>query len=360
VDHSPKARHASNRFAENETSEKEKTLIKETIFLPLLFLPDSSPNLMALDFNAAKMLLWARNLEVSFERTLTLGRQGLSCSPGELRKGLRDFGFEATAEQIRRIFEHPPMTSLFAEEFLRFLGAAHIVSVDRSDYEGASMLHDLNERFPSSHQASFSVVLDAGTLEHVFNYPAALRHCLELVRPGGHFISTTPANNLIGHGFYQISPELFFRVLSPENGFALRKIILYDCLTADAPFYLVHDPSTTQGRTNLRSSRPLYLGILAERTAVKPILSSPPQQSDYVQIWDRARAQAADTNVPRGVLGRLRVKLNPYWPYWLRRLKMALVYARLYGPPTLRNRRHFRRLSRAEMCEERSGPLPKK
>src|SRR5437870_2178319 len=102
---------------------------------------------MALVFIAFTMLLWARTLGASFDRTLTLGRQGLSCSPGELRKGLRDFGFHPSPEQFKRIFEPPPMTSIFVEELLRFLGAKTIVSADISDFEGATFLHDLNQSF---------------------------------------------------------------------------------------------------------------------------------------------------------------------------------------------------------------------
>jgi hypothetical protein len=312
---------------------------------------------MALDLNAVKLMLWARNLGVAFERTLTLGRQGLSCSPAELRRSLLDFGFEASSDQIQRIFDRPARTNLFSEEFLRFLGAKEIVSVDLSDYEGATLMHDLNEPFPASCRHAFSFVLDSGTLEHIFDYPAALRHTLELVRPRGHFLTVTPANNLIGHGFYQLSPELFFRVLNADNGFALRKMVLFDCLKTDAPFYQVLDPAESGGRTNLRSKTPLYLAALAERTATTPILTRSPQQSDYVQAWERHRQTGnGDRTVESGALARLRRRLNPYWPVWLKRLKLSLVYARLYGPPTLRNRRHFRRLSRSDICRERAFP----
>src|SRR6266853_5261763 len=183
---------------------------------------------MALDFNALKVALWARNLGVSYERTLTLGHQGLDCSPRQLRRALRDFGLPAAPDQLERCLHRAPYSALYADELLRFLGAKELVSVDRSGFEGATRLHDLNEPFPERDRAAFSLVLDAGTLEHIFNYPAALRHCLELVQRGGHFLTTTPANNLVGHGFYQLSPELFFRVFSAENGFALRKIVLYD------------------------------------------------------------------------------------------------------------------------------------
>ena len=61
----------------------------------------------------------------------------------------------------------------------------------------------------------FDVVYDGGTLEHVFNFPVALRNAMELLRPGGRlFTIHTCANNLCGHGFYQFSRELFYRTLS--------------------------------------------------------------------------------------------------------------------------------------------------
>ncbi|MCA1572803.1 MAG: hypothetical protein LC798_21415 [Chloroflexi bacterium] len=43
------------------------------------------------------------------------------------------------------------------------------------------------------------MVLDGGTLEHVFDYPTALRGALDAVRLGGHFIAVTPANGWCGH-----------------------------------------------------------------------------------------------------------------------------------------------------------------
>ena len=65
----------------------------------------------------------------------------------------------------------------------------------------------------------FSVVIDGGTLEHVFNFPVAIKNCMQMLDVGGHFFVHTMANNFMGHGFYQFSPELFYRVFSPENGF---------------------------------------------------------------------------------------------------------------------------------------------
>lgn len=310
---------------------------------------------MAVDINGVKMLFWSKNLGVSFEKTLMLGHQNFICSPYRFRRAVRDFGLPGTKEEINRCFHRPPMRPIYTDELFRFLGAKEVVSVDRSDFEGADLLHDLNEPFPESHRQRYSLVFDGGTLEHIFNYPAALRNCLELIRLGGHFITIAPAHNLMGHGFYQISPELFFRVFSADNGFALRKIILHNCVKPDAIFYQVNDPAVTGSRTDLISSQSMHLVALAQRVAITPILASPPQQSDYVAVWEKIHRSPAPS-FP-GLLGRLRVALNPYWPYWLLHWKQSLVA--FWGkrePAKLSNPRLFKKLDHRQICRERVNP----
>jgi SAM-dependent methyltransferase len=311
---------------------------------------------MALDFNAVKVSFWAKNLGVSYRRTLTLGRQNLVCSPSRLHQAVRDFGLTYTREQIDRCLRRPLMEALFADEFFRFLGAEELVSVDNSDYEGATLIHDLNQPFPENLREHFDFVLDGGTLEHVFNYPTALRHCLELVRPGGHFLTITVASGFMGHGFYQFSPDLFFRIFNADNGFSLRKMILFDSLKTDAPFYQVNDPALTGQRTELFSAKPILLAALAQRTAIMPIFARPPQQSDYVAAWQQ-HDQTVNVPEPRtDWIWRMRKKLNPYWPYWLSRWKAGWQLRRKSGPPKLSNQRHFRLLTKQEMVRERSRP----
>ena len=311
---------------------------------------------MALDFNAVKVLFWAKNLGVSFQRTLTLGRQNFICPPRRLHRAVHDFGLPGSREAIDRCLRRPPMGTLFADEFFRFLGAEEVVSVDNSDFERATLVHDLNRPFPERERERFDFVLDGGTLEHVFNYPAALRHTLELVRPGGHFLTITTAHNYMGHGFYQFSPELFFRVFSVENGFALRKLVLFDSLKTDAPFYQVNDPAITGQRTELFSARPMLLAVLAQRIAVTPMFLQPPQQSDYVAVWQQHRETAKAAESRTGWVWRMRTKLSPYWPHWMLLWKTKWLFRRKSGPPKLNNRRHFRLLTKREITGERSQP----
>jgi hypothetical protein len=317
---------------------------------------------MALDFNSVKFLFWARNLGVSCNRTLTLGRMGLSCTPRQVRRALGDFNLSGTRGEVDRCFRRTFGENLYADEFFRFLGAKEIVSADYSNYEEATLLHDLNKPFPENLRGGFDLVMDGGTLEHIFDFPSALRHCLELVSVGGHFITITPANQWMGHGFYQFSPELYFRVFDAGNGFRLRKIVLFDCLKADATFYEVKDPALIGKRVQLSSRKLMTMAVLAEKTAEVPIFAHPPQQSDYVAVWNehqrKEEAAAGTKTAGAGLFHRLRVAVNPYWPYWLRYLKSRFSHFRNEGRHSLNNTSQFRRLSREEIARERSGRTP--
>lgn len=311
---------------------------------------------MAIQFNDVKLLLWAKNLGVNFAKTLTLGRQGFLCSPRRLKAVLRNFGYRATLKEIDTCFARPSMGPLYADAFLRLLGAQAITSVDRSDFEGASLLHDLNDPFPEAYQGQFDFVFDGGTLEHVFHYPAALSHCLDVVRIGGHFLTVAPANNLTGHGFYQISPELFFRVFSVENGFMIRKVVIFDTAKTDSVFFDVKDPAVTGRRTELICSRPMQLAALVQRIALRPLLLQRPQQSDYAALWDEHSKKTGQRAMPHnGLFYRIRVALNPYWPYWLIACKRRWAYFRQSGRPNLRNRLHFQKISKHALFSERAS-----
>jgi SAM-dependent methyltransferase len=310
---------------------------------------------MALDFNSIKFLLWTKNLGVSFERTLTLGHQGFYCPPSKFKRAIKDFGISCTPDEINRCFSHAPMTSLYADKFFRFLGAKEITSVDRSNFEDATLLHDLNERFPENLRGQFDLVMDGGTLEHIFNYPVALRNCLELLRVGGHFVTITPASGQMGHGFYQFSPELFFRVFSAENGFAIRKNILFDASKTDSVFFEIKDPSVTRQRSELSTARPMQMAVLAQKVVEVQVFAKQPQQSDYVAVWESHK----ENNIGSRMQGhaswfrRLRIKLNPYWPFWLRHWRDAWRLRLRHGLPNLNNHRHFHRLSHEEIYRER-------
>ena len=258
---------------------------------------------MGFDVQGLRFLLSARHAGARFARTAMIGRQELLINGGSLQRILERFGIALSDTDVSRVLAEE---NGFAEPLLRLLGAEHICSVDASHYEQASIVHDMNLPIPETLKESFSVVIDAGTLEHVFNFPIAIRNCMEMVEVGGHLLLMTPANNFMGHGFYQFSPELFFRVCSGENGFEMVKAILCE-VDPRAPWYAVMDPARARRRVELINRRPAYLLIQARKVRQVQILATAPQQSDYTVLWQgpgnkQSRASSAKPGFPTRAL----------------------------------------------------------
>lgn len=236
---------------------------------------------MGFDVQGLRFLLGAHRRGVRFQQTAMIGRQELFVDPVSLRRMLDASGISQDPAVAGRILTEG---NGFAEPLLKLLGAERICSLDASPYEGASVVHDMNLPVPEDLKHSFSLVVDAGTLEHIFNFPTAIKSCMEMVVEGGHLLLMTPANNFTGHGFYQFSPELFFRIFSDSNGFEVERAIV--CETAPtAPWYEVMDPARAGRRVELTTTRPTYLMVQARRVRLRPVLTEVPQQSDYTALW---------------------------------------------------------------------------
>ena len=235
---------------------------------------------MGISAHGARFLAYARSVGVDFGQTAMIGRQGLYATADEMRRVLAGFGTAPTEAEIDAICGG----SGYAEQLLEYLGAAATHSFDVSDFEAATFTHDMNLPIPAQFVEKYSVVLDGGTLEHIFNFPTAIKNCMEMTRVGGHYLAITPANNFFGHGFYQFSPELYFSVLSAENGFEIERMMAFEDVD-DAPWYAVRSPRDARRRVTLTNSQPVFLLIIARRVALTAIFQHAPQQSDYLVHW---------------------------------------------------------------------------
>jgi SAM-dependent methyltransferase len=215
----------------------------------------------------------------------TLGRQRLLGDRHTLLSILKRSGYLISANTAGALLDP---ARLYCEEFFAILGAKEILAVDLSAFEGAQIIHDMNLPIPSALDSSFDVVYDGGTLEHIFNLPTALRNAAQMVRPDGTFISLTQPNNFCGHGFYQFSPELYYRFLCTRNGYAMQSCILWEDIPGTR-FYQVPDPDVVQHRINLTSEFGTLMFVQAKRQG-KILSDFIPQQSDYVRLWNAQSA----------------------------------------------------------------------
>ncbi len=223
---------------------------------------------MGIDVHGLNFLKYTKKRK-PFGDVITIGRQGINVS-------------ESVIKDILKITSEYKNKS-YCEELLKsYLGATKVESVDNSNYEEASYVHDMNQSLPSNLINKYDTVFDGGCLEHIYNVPQALKNCSLFCKPGGQILHALPANNCCGHGFWQFSPELFFSLYSKNNGYAETEVFIAD-LTNTKKWYRVKQP-TNGRRVNVKSSRPLYVLV---RTVLQEekFNHADVQQSDYVFEW---------------------------------------------------------------------------
>jgi SAM-dependent methyltransferase len=255
---------------------------------------------MGVEYYTTRFLLQARARGHAFGRTLTIGRQNLLITARDLEKLCRQFDFAPS--DLTNI--EPQSALTYVEPLLtRLLKASDVESLDASRYEGATHTHNMNLPLPENLRLRYDTVLEAGSLEHIFNFPVAIQNLMQAVKVGGSIFIQTPANNYFGHGFYQFSPEVFYRVFTEENGFEVQRVELVEHLYPCHPFstrtHRVADPAKIGKRVQLVNNRPTLLLVEARRVAEKPIFTNPPQQSDYVPMWQKNKtAMATEAQTP--------------------------------------------------------------
>ena len=200
---------------------------------------------------------------------LTLGKLGNQID----KKKIRLLGLEKNSVFFRE----------YSEGILKeYFGANLVDSIDNSDFEGANIIHDMNNELKNINK-QYDTVIDIGTSEHIFNINQNLNNISNLCKNGGRIIHCLPANNQCGHGFWQFSPELFFSLYDDSNGYQSTELYLID--NYDDENYWQIKKNSQDKRLELNSFSPLYIFVSTikklENTTQKA------QQSDYQYNWNK-------------------------------------------------------------------------
>lgn len=285
-----------------------------------------------------RFLVSAKRMGLNGGSACTIGRQPLFFTEQTMDKIIKEYDQDLSAL--------PRGQAIYlTDNVLRALGFDCVDVLDISDYEGANVLHDLNLPIPPEIQERYNLVVDGGTLEHVFDFPMAIENVMRMAKIGGDVLLISPANNYCGHGFYQLSPELFFRIFSRSNGFELLRIYMH----CDGRYYHIVDPIDIHGRVELLNSKMALLMVHARKVAHVPEVLKPPQQSDYVTTWAesfankekgkrdgrlkafiRARISAASVTKISKFLFHFRLKRD----FWLFKWRSRLSNRKIYVPVT--------------------------
>lgn len=220
-----------------------------------------------------------------FKRTVTLGRQNISYRIPELK--------HLDPEECQSLSEYLRKKETYVDNPLRdYFGASIVDSIDKSEYEGATIIFDMNNEISTELMGKYDTVINSGTLEHIFNIPQALDNTSSLCKPGGQIIHALPANNFCGHGFWQMSPELFFTLYSDKNGYQDTEVFLGRPSDPNNFFKVIRPESGK--RINIYSSDEVYVFVRTVRKEPE-FYHKNVQQSNYIHLWDNKPQKESET-----------------------------------------------------------------
>ena len=156
---------------------------------------------------------------------LTIGQQSVWQNIEQTRKilnkyNLKNYPINDSSDfknNIKSWTNKKKIKNISCKALLKIMGADKVEALDISDYEEADIIHNQNEPIDNLFFSKYDLVLDQGSLEHIFDVPTALQNLSNMVKVGGTLGIAVPASNFIDHGFYSFSPTLFIDFFDANN-----------------------------------------------------------------------------------------------------------------------------------------------
>jgi SAM-dependent methyltransferase len=171
---------------------------------------------MGIGITELQFLKYLKKINHNFGDVLTLGRQQLGINARDIESILKK-----SLKQDYCVMDY--CEKLLENEF----EATKVESIDFSDYEGCTYIGNIGG--PELNiKKKFDTIIDFGTIEHVFDIATAFKNINNHLKVGGVVMHSNPANSFCGHGFYQLSHELFFSLYAQKNGYQNTRVFIKD------------------------------------------------------------------------------------------------------------------------------------
>jgi SAM-dependent methyltransferase len=189
---------------------------------------------------ALKLIIAEHARKVLPGPVLTLGNQDVWADQASLAAWIRATGATVvdaefvsnTSSVLASMVPERSKTFPHARTFFAMLGIPEYHDLDMFDFDSTCIRHDLNRPSPDALRDRFGLVLDGGTIEHVFDIRQSLENIVNLCRTGGRVIHITGLSGWADHGFFTFSPSLFFDFYL-ANGFSDPQCVLWTLDASD-------------------------------------------------------------------------------------------------------------------------------
>ncbi|HXT64253.1 MAG TPA: hypothetical protein VN696_14545 [Pyrinomonadaceae bacterium] len=155
---------------------------------------------------------------------LTLGNQDIWANYDDLKSFFKELDCPHAEAPIiphtsRFLSDYPGAENyVHARTFFEMFGIKEYYDIDKFEIDAPQILHDLNAPVPEELRDRFNLIVDSGTIEHIFDVRQVMENMISMCRLSGWIVHITPASNFMDHGFYSFSP-CFFYDFYRANGF---------------------------------------------------------------------------------------------------------------------------------------------
>lgn len=297
---------------------------------------------MGITKGSTKVLLKEASRRPFKGRVLTLGRLDIWFSYKLLQKMAMEFGVKLSNPGDITLSHKPWFAArryISDDCLFKSLGFSESKVLDFSDYEFTHYIFDLNSNEVPEHLTeAFDVIIDGGTIEHVFHIPNVLNNIYKMLRQGGRIIHISPCSNQVDHGFYMFSPTLFWDFYE-ANGFEINNFQVFRC----SPRYYLdpweisdYKPGCLK-RVSIGGLDDGIYGIICIATKTNNSTGNiVPQQRVCVYNWRKTRDRTKDQKRTPGTPTSYHLKFQAIkdaikrFPFFYQALRLLTMYIRSF------------------------------
>jgi hypothetical protein len=261
---------------------------------------------------------------------LTLGNQDVYATEKDINLWFKENKLKAvkpkniyysTGDTVKKI-NNESKRFIHAKTFFEFLGIPEkeYFDIDKFDFDKPKILQDLEKPISKKYHNFFRLIIDGGTLEHIFDIKSLMTNLVKATKISGYIIHFVPANNFLNHGFYQPSPTFFYDFYE-ANGFEIVEAYLVELRAGFHRYYYYDHKKDYLGVYINPTNRLANCFVVRKKRNINKIIS--PSQSIYVKLNKNAKNVEKEWNkgIFNGMVTLLR-KLVPFkyqglfYQYW--------------------------------------------
>lgn len=184
---------------------------------------------------------------------------------------------------------------IHAITFFEFIGIdkKDYYDIDKFAFDKPHILHDLQYPINKKYHNFFNLVIDSGTLEHIFDVKSVMENIIRITKTGGYVLQLIPAQNFINHGFYQFSPTFFYDFYT-NNGFKIIESYIIEINNNSHRFHFYNQSKDYTGLFFNPSSRLVNCFLVQKKENMEKMVL--PDQYFYKKLAENSQAVKKDFN----------------------------------------------------------------